>query len=144
MKTLVRRIKISAITVIVVMLIAAIGSFMLVRPLLPSDSYSVTATLDGSPIDAKLYKLFPFGSYYVHFTGDPAARYNWFGVAFGRESVFIPIGLRTSPWGHDYIHFDQDKGVVVTSGKMEDNWKIEFTDSGVIFQNDSTRIELAN
>ena len=144
MKNLVRRIKISAITVVALLLIAAIGLFMLVRPLLPSDSYSVTATFDGSPVDAELYKLFPFGSYYIHLTGYPAALHNWFGVAFGRESVFIPIGLRKSPWGFNYIHSDQDKGVVLTSGKMEDNWKIEFKDSGVIFQNDSTRIELTN
>ena len=144
MKTISRPIKIAAVIIVSLLVIAAVGFFSIVRPLLPSDDYSLTAMVDGSPVEANLFKAFPSGSYYVHLVDTPNERHNWFGVAFGRKSVFVPVGLYTSPWGSPYIHSDQDKGVVVTDGKMEDNWKVAFTDSGVTFNNDSNRIQLSN
>jgi hypothetical protein len=118
---------------------AAVGIVFYARPLIASDDYTLTATINGKPERAKLPKPFPSGSYYIQLD-EPTDRYNWFGLAFGR--AFSPIGIYSSPFGFHYIHTDQDKGVVLTDGKMEDYWKVDFTSSGVIFRNASMQIEL--
>jgi len=117
--------------------------FSLFRPLLRSNDYTVTATVDGIGVDATLLQAFPSGPYYIHLDGNSANRLNWFGVAFGRTSVFAPISIRSSSLGFNYIHADQDKGIVLTDGKLEDDWSVDFFASGVTFWNSSTRVLLA-
>lgn len=123
--------------------VAAVGIVLtLARPLFPSNDYSLTATIDGAPVRAKLLKPFPLGSYYIQIDDDSVAQYKWFGVAFGRRSAFVPVGVYSSLIGFHYIHTDQDKGVVLTDGKVDDGWKVDFAGSGVRFENASIRIEL--
>lgn len=138
-----RTIKRLGLTLLLLVVAATAGILTYARPLFPSDDYLLTATIDGAPARAKLLKPFPSGSYYVQLDDVSVGRYNWFGVAFGRKSAFSPVGIYSSSFGFHYIHADQDKGVVLTDGKMEDDWKVDFTASGVRFENASIRIELA-
>jgi hypothetical protein len=131
-----------AILVVLLVVLALGGALLLVRPLLKSDDYSLVASIDGSPAEAQLLEPFPWGPYYINLATEPTKRYNWFGVAFGRESVFIPIGIYRSRNGWPYIHADQAKGVRLTDGKVEDNWTVDFTDGGVTFSNASIHVEL--
>ena len=131
-----------SIILLSIVLLAVFVLLFLARPLIPSNDYNVTAFVEGQPVDAQLLKPFPLGSYYVKLSGVPHQTLNWFGVAFGRKSAFSPVGIYTSTLGFDYIHADQDKGVVLTDGKMEDNWTVDFTGSGVRFQNSSTQVNL--
>jgi len=142
MKIKSKALKRAVIVLLLLALVSAVGILTLARPLLPSDDYQVTAVVNGSSVDAQLLKPFPFGSYYVKLGDVPDRTLNWFGVAFGRKSAFSPVGIYSSRFGFDYMHADQDKGVVLTDGKMEDNWTVEFTDSGVRFQNSSTLVSL--
>ena len=107
--------------------VGVVGILSLARPLLPSNEYLVTATVDGSPVDANLLKPFPSGSYYIQLDTDPTKHLNWFGIAFGRKSAFRPVTIYSSRLGFDYMHTDQGKGVNLTDGKMEDNWTVDFT-----------------
>lgn len=143
MKNPARTLKRAGLILLLLVVAATVGILAYAHPLISSDDYSVTATIDGAPARAKLLKPFPSGSYYVQLDDEPTGRYNWFGVAFGRKSAFSPVGIYSSSFGFHYIHADQDKGVVLTDGKMEDDWKVDFTGSGVIFQNASIHIELA-
>ncbi|WP_411825494.1 hypothetical protein [Luteolibacter sp. AS25] len=142
MKTKPKALKIAAGVLLMLVLIGLYGIIFLARPLLPSDDYDVTATIDGSTVEAKLLKAFPFGSYYIHIDTKSPGQLNWFGVAFGRKSVFSPVGIYTSKLGFIYMHADQDKGVVLTDGKIEDNWTVDFTATGTTFQNSSTAVTL--
>jgi hypothetical protein len=136
-----------AISIIILAFIAAACVFSLVRPLFKSDDYTLVARIDGSPVEAQLLKPFPWGPYYIHLDNihlkrERATRYNWFGVAFGRESVFSPIAIYTSSSGLPYIHVDQAKGVRLTDGKIEDDWTVNFTEDGVSFSNAAIHIQL--
>ena len=142
MKNPARTIRRAGLIAFLLVMASAAGIVFYARPLIASDDYTLTATINGKPARAKLLKPFPLGSYYIQLD-EPADRYNWFGVAFGRKSAFSPIGIYSSPFGFHYIHTDQDKGVVLTDGKMEDDWKVDFTSSGVIFRNASIQVELA-
>ena len=142
MKNPARTIRRLGLIAIFLFVAAAVGILFYARPLFSSDDYKLTATVDGFPAPAKLLRPFPSGSYYIQLD-EPTDRYNWFGVAFGRKSAFSPIRIYTSPFGFHYIHADQDKGVVLTDGKMEDDWKVDFTASGVVFHNASIHIDLA-
>lgn len=132
----------AGITAFLLLMAFAAGIVFYARPLIASDDYTLTATINGKPARAKLLKPFPSGSYYIQLD-EPADRYKWFGVAFGRKSAFLPIWIYSAPFGFHYIHTDQDKGVVLTDAKMEDDWKVDFTSSGVVFRNASMLIELA-
>jgi hypothetical protein len=131
-----------AILIALLVVLAVGGALLLVRPLLKSDDYSLVASIDGSPVEAQLLEPFPWGPYYVHLPTEPSKRYNWFGVAVGRKSVFIPVAIYRSPYRRPYIHADQAKGVMLTDGKVEDHWTVDFTDGGVTFTNASIHVEL--
>lgn len=131
---------------VVALLAAGVGMLVissLFRPLLRSNDYQVTAAVDDVRVDATLLEVFPSGSYYVLFDDNPAPLFNQFGVAFKRASAFVPISLRRSKLGFHYIHADQDKGIALTDGKLEDDWVVDFTTSGVTFKNASTEISLS-
>ena len=142
MKTRSAALKKATLVLLLLAVVGVVGVLSLARPLLPSDDYLVTATVDGSPVDAKLLKPFPFGSYYIHLDTRSPRQLDWFGVAFSRKSAFCPVGIYTSKLGFNYMHVDQDKGVNLTDGKMEDNWRVDFTATGVTFQNTSTSVSL--
>jgi hypothetical protein len=142
MKTKSKALKIAGVVLLMLAFIGLFGLVFLARPLLPSNDYDVSATVDGTTVDAKLLKPFPFGSYYIHIDTKSPRQLNWFGVAFGRKSVFSPVGIYTSRLGFNYMHADQDKGGTLTSGKMEDNWTVDFTAGGTTFQNSSTAVRL--
>ncbi len=61
MKTVSRRIRTAAVIILSLVVILAIGFFSLIRPLLPSDDYALTATVGSSLVEAKLFQPFPFG-----------------------------------------------------------------------------------
>ena len=143
MKIPARTLKRAGLILLFVVLAAVVGILGYARPLISSDDYSLTATIDGAPARAKLLKPFPSGSYYVLLDDVPTGPYKWFGVAFGRKSAFSPVGIYSSSLGFHYIHADQDNGVVLTDGKMEDDWKVDFKGSGVVFQNATIHIELS-
>lgn len=136
-----------AISIAVLAVIAIVWVLSLVRPLFESDDYKLVASIDGIPVEAQLLQAFPWGPYYIHIDHihlrrERSARYSWFGVAFGRESVFSPIAIYTSGSGLSYIHADQAKGVGLTDGKIEDDWTVNFTEDGVSFSNSAIRIDL--
>lgn len=141
---MIRRIAIS----LMILATIAVGCFLaLIRPLLQSEDYTVAVSIDGTPAEAELLRAFPSGPYYVHFENphlkrERATRYHWFGVVFSRKSVFSPLAIYTSKSGFRYIHADQAKGVSLTDGKIEDNWKVHFTQDGVAFNNAAIRIKL--
>ncbi len=114
------------------------------QPLLSSQAYVVTATLDGKPIHAELLRppAIP-GTFYVRLPDALPQRYRWFGIAFPRESVFSPIALYTGWRDIPYIHTDQAKGVRLTDGKIDDQWDVAFTADGVQFSNGSLAVSLA-
>ncbi len=141
MKYPTRRIRRVGLVAFLLVMAATAGILFFARPLIASDDYTLTATINGKPAGAKLLKPFPSGSYYIQLD-EPTDRYNWLGVAFGRKSAFRPIGIYHSSFGFHYIHTDQDKGVVLTDRKMEDDWKVEFTSSGVIFSNATIQVAL--
>ena len=138
-----RALKKAVLIVLLLVAAVAVGILNYAPPLISSGDYALTATINGTPARAKLLKPFPSGSYYIQLNDEPTGRYEWFGVAFGRKSAFSPVGIYSSPVGFDYIHADQDKGVVLTDGKMEDDWKVDFTGAGVTFQNGSIHVVLA-
>ena len=112
-------------------------------PLLPSDDYIVTATLEGNPIKAELlHPPFMRGLYYVHVPEAQPQFYRWFGIAFSRQSVFVPVSLYSGWRDVHYIHTDQAFGVRLTDGKIEDHWSVEFIPNGVQFSNASLAISL--
>jgi hypothetical protein len=113
------------------------------QPLLASRAYVVSASQDGKPIQADLLcpPAIP-GTFYIKLSDAKPSRYNWFGVAFPRRSVFSPIAPYTGLGGWPYIHTDQAKGVRLTDGKMEDNWDVSFTEDGVHFSNGSLDVSL--
>jgi hypothetical protein len=104
----------------------------------------VNATLDGKPIHAELLRppAIP-GTFYIKLPDAQPERYNWFGVAFPRKSVFTPIALYAGLGDRPYIHTDQAKGVRLTDGKIEDDWDVSFTADGVHFTNGSLDVSLA-
>jgi hypothetical protein len=124
-------------------LFVALVVFSLVRPLLPSRDYTVTATLDGHPIQTEL--LHPpliSGRYYMRILDDQARRHDSFGIAFSRQSVCWPGTHYTGWFGLRYIHTDQAMGVRLTDPKMEEHWSVAFTSDGVQFSNSSLSIVL--
>jgi hypothetical protein len=138
-----KRIAKRLILLVVLIALIAVACLFLAQPLLPSRAYIVTATLDGKPIPAELLRppAIP-GTFYIRLPEAQPKQYNWFGVAFSRESVFSPIALYTGWHGLPYIHTDQAKGVRLTDGKMEDDWDVSFTASGVRFSNGSLDVSL--
>ena len=130
---------------ILVTLIALICAACLfyAQPLLSSEAYVVTASLDGKTIQANLLRppAIP-GTFYIRIPEAQPARYSWFGIAFAHDSVFSPIALYTALGGQPYIHTDQAKGVLLTDGKIEDNWDVLFTSDGVHFSNGSLDVTL--
>lgn len=136
-----------AVSITILAVVSAVCVLALVRPLFESDDYRLVASIDGTPVEAQLLQPFPWGPYYIHLDNihlrrERATRYNWFGVAFGRESVFSPIAIYTSSSGLRYIHADQANGVKLTGGKIEDDWTVNFTEDGVSFSNAAIHIEL--
>ena len=125
--------------------IAAAACLFFAQPLLPSRAYVVTATLDGMPIQAELFRppAIP-GTFYVRIPDVQSHRFRWFGIAFPRESVFSPIAIYTGWCDAPYIHSDQAKGVRLTDGKIEDQWDVAFTPGGVDFSNGSLTISLTS
>lgn len=122
--------------------VALILGLFFAQPLLPSGGYEVAATLEGRPIKAELLRpvIIP-GLYFVHLPEAQPHRYHWFGVDFTRKSVFNS-GPYTGWWGIRYIHTDQAKGLNLTSGKIEDSWKVSFPSNGVQFSNASLIVTL--
>lgn len=140
MKQILKRMTLTAVLLLAVVLILGL---LFARPLLPSSAYTVIATLDGHPIKAELFHP-PFipGLYYVHLPEAQPNRYRWFGVALSRNSVFSS-GPYSGWWGIRYIHTDQAHGGVnLTSGKIEDFWKVSFLSGGVQFSNASLTVTL--
>ena len=139
MKRIIKRI---TLLVVLIVLICAACLFY-AQPLLASRAYVVTATLDGKPLQAELLRppAIP-GTFYIRLPEAQPDRYNWFGVAFPRKSVFSPIALYTGWGGLPYIHTDQAKGVRLTDGKIEDKWDVSFTAGGVQFSNGSLAVSL--
>ena len=106
-----RTLKWIALTTALVLLVAILV-LSFVQPLLPSQAYTVIATLGGRPIQAELlHPPFMPGLYYVRLPEAQAHRYASFGIAFARQSVFWPGGHYTGWFGIRYIHTDQAKGV---------------------------------
>ena len=114
---------------------------LFLQPLLPSQDYTATATLDGAPIPVEVLKPICIpGRYYLHLPKSGSWRYHWFGLSFSAKSVvspFIYIGWRGIP----YIHNDQ-WGIGLTNAKIEDHWEVNFTPDGVQFSNASLSITL--
>ena len=115
------------------------------QPLISSQAYTASATLDGAPTRVELFHP-PFipGTYYLHLPDAQPQRYRWLGVAFSRQSVFSPVAVHTGWCSLGYIHSDQAKGVRLTDGKIEDHWSVAFTSAGVQFSNGSLSISLTN
>jgi hypothetical protein len=123
-------------------LAAPLAVLSYVRPLIPADDYALRVTVEGAPARATLLKPFPSGAYYIRLDDEFEDRYGWFGVAFERKAAFSPVGVYSSRGGFHYVHADQDTGVHLTDMKMDDEWVVEFTGAGVIFENASIRVEL--
>jgi len=138
-----KRIAKRLILLVVLFGLIAVACLFYAQPLLPSRAYTVTATLDGKPIPAELLRppAIP-GTFYIRLPEAQPRQYNWFGIAFPRESVFSPITLYTGWRGLPYIHTDQAKGVRLTDGKIDDQWQITFTTAGVRFFNGSLDVSL--
>ncbi len=66
------------------------GAFGLLfeQPLLPSTAYVATATLNGAPTRAELFRPAAMSNlYYVHFPDATPTNYCWLGIAFSGQTV---------------------------------------------------------
>jgi hypothetical protein len=129
---------------IVLLALLAVAWLSYAPPLLGSNDYVTTATLNGRHIEASLLQpLFMSGIYYIHIPEADPRHYRWFGVAFPRKAAFSPVALYTGWRGIKYIHRDQAKGVNLLFGKIEDHWTVDFSGDGVRFTNGSLAVTLA-
>ena len=136
-----RKKRIVWIGALLLFLLLAAGVLSLRQPLIPSRTYIVTSMLNGQPMRVELMTpLFQSDPFFIHVPDAPNRMDKWFGIAFSRQSVFIPFmyeGL-----GLPYVHTDQLHGVSLTSGKMESPWKVAFTADGVQFSNGTLSLTL--
>ncbi|MEN3941015.1 hypothetical protein WJU23_06965 [Prosthecobacter sp. SYSU 5D2] len=136
-----RKKRIVWIGALLVLLLLATGVLTLRQPVIPSRAYAVTAMLNGQPVRAELMTpLFHSEPYFIHVPDAPNRMDKWFGIAFARQSVFLPFiyeGL-----GLPYVHTDQLHGLSLTSGKMETPWKVAFTADGVEFSSETLSVVL--
>ena len=114
-------------------------------PLIPSSAYTVAVVYDGHSISTRLYRpLVASGLYYIRLPESVPAHYRWIGVAFDRQSAFIPVAIYHSSLGWSYVHADQTHGVRLTDGKVDDSWTVCFDQSdGASFRNPSFDITMS-
>jgi len=121
--------------------------FYLVRPLLPSSDYAVTAVFQGRPIQAKLLKpLCISGLYYVHLTDDETLRSGYRLIGFDpNKKLFFSPNQYVGPLGIFYVHTDQLGGMDVTDLKKQSaQMATEFSSTGARCFNDTLSVSLTH
>jgi hypothetical protein len=124
-------------------LLAFAGLMMLVRPLLVSRDYVVTAKVDGESVQAKLMRpAFTSGVYYLELEAGPSVRDRMFLIREDSSTVALPISVYKGVMNIPYVHADQMRGILLTDGKVEDTWEVHSTPDKVKFANASISVQM--
>jgi hypothetical protein len=137
----IKRIAITAFTVVVLMLIYAYHANR--RPFRSTDDYSATARFNGEAVEATVFK--PLGMkdvYYIQLNGASDSRYPWIVFSPSHRSVADPIGVYHSWFGYTYTHADQASGISLTDAKLEDDWIVAYDDHRIDLANTEYRIQI--
>ena len=113
------------------------------RPFIASDDYSVSASINGEVVEAKVFKpMYMEDVYYLHFEGDTDGRYSWLVFSPQRQSAADPIGVYHSWLGYTYTHADQGFGIFLTDAKLEDDWRVIFDGDRIDLSNSKYQVEI--
>ena len=113
------------------------------RPFIRTDDYSAAVWHSGMETKAEVYKAaFMKDVYYLKIQGNDRERYSWIVFHPARKAVMSPVGLYHSMLGYAYTHSDQGFGIDLTDAKLEDDWRVVFTEAGIHMANTTLRVEI--
>ena len=101
----------------------------LAPPLLRSSNYTVSYVVDGLEFDdAEVFKPLGISSrYYVRFPSAKNRFYRWIGIDFERGVAAMAFLTEESFWGTPSIRRDQRVGLLLTNGKLGEDWQVSVT-----------------
>lgn len=113
------------------------------QPLLPSRAMTFTYAVDGSTFhDGRVTRPLGMGdAFYLQLPQAPKPLYQWFMIRRSQKQVVVPVAVYQTGWGMAYVHADQKLGVRLSSGKLEDSWKVEWDGNEVRFSNGGLMVE---